>query len=250
MPGERGASIQHIPIKSILPQYHLKRSISLQPYRGLYAEDIIQMGRRRKIWDAILPDRHRIGMIGGAFNVATHELKHPREWLLALQYEMLFSPRISVLTGVRYRTFSAEDGHDLDDMDYPIPSDLMPGDQLEEIYIYNHYISIPLMAKYSIPVGKNFQLYVKSGLLFTKVLAQNYKFEINRQGDELKLDSKIGKGPMILSSYLMGVGVAYSLSPRFSSSLDLEGRYQFRQTNTEFQKNHGFGIRLGLHYTL
>ena len=245
-----GVRVENILFKSIVPQFQFKRGISLHPYRALYAGEIIQLGRRRKIWDALLPEQHRIALIGGALNAITNELEHPGEWLLSLQYEMLFSPRLSLLTGLRYRNFSAKNEHDLKDLSYPLPPDMMAGDQLHEIYLNNQYISVPILVKYSIPLWRHFHPYLHSGLLFTKTISQNYKFEINRRGMDLNLNSKIGEGPLILSSCLVGAGVEYWLSQRVSTSLDLEGRYQFKLSNIEVQKNNGLGVRLGIHYSL
>ncbi|MBK8501810.1 MAG: hypothetical protein IPL46_06140 [Saprospiraceae bacterium] len=232
-------SLQNITSKSIFPEFHSKPRISLHTYRALHDEEIIQQGRRRKIWDTILPDQHRIALMSGALNALTQELENPGEWLVGLQHEMSFSPRFSVLSGVRYRYFSAKNEHGLEDVQYPRPADLIADDQLHEIYISNHYISIPFLVKYSIPLGRHFRPYLQSGMLFTKAISQNYKFEIIRQGMDLNLNSKIGSGPMILSSYVFGAGFEYWLSPSASTSLDLEGRYQFKLSNIEFQKTMG-----------
>ena len=80
-----------------------KRNIQLHPYHGLLADQIIKSEKSKRFWNTFIPDRVRIGALAGGLNPILHEVEHGQEWVAGVQTEFLFSPRISMLTGFRYR---------------------------------------------------------------------------------------------------------------------------------------------------
>ena len=226
-----------------------QRALSLHPYRALHREEIISVNRRRRIIDLLIPDRHRLGIVLGALNPIDREKEHVNEVVVGIQYEMRFSRTFSLMTGIRHRSYQGKSENDLDGTEYPLPTNILFSDRLEEVYVKKKFLSVPLTVKYSIPIRKRYWPYIETGILFTRVQSQDFTFEVKRSGDdEIKLKSETGAGPWLRSSYLIGVGLEYSPTYRLTTTLGIEGRYHNRLSDSEFEKTHGLGLRLGMFY--
>src|SRR5690606_26153640 len=103
---------------------------------------------------------------------------------------------------------------------------------------------VPVTLKYSLPLSGRLWPYLATGLQWSNTRSQKFRYEAIRQGDEIDLSATIPPGQWHLSSYLIGAGIEYIINPQLTSTIDLEARYNFHISASEFQKFHGVGIRV------
>lgn len=227
----------------LIPTTH--RRIALQSAWKLQADEIIRANKWNRFMNHFLPKAHALGFEVGAVNLALDDVEHVSEFVLGLRYEVFFNSSLSLTTGLRYRTFSANYEHELE-FDVPEPSGLLPGDRIHEIYSNQRHLTIPVALKYAFDMGGRFWPYARAGILWSQRLSGDYKFEVRRGTGDAELTSDLASTKLALNAYLIGIGGEFDISNSYSAFLDVEGRFAINRHDTEVM--HGLGIRTGILY--
>ena len=199
--------------------------------------------------EALRVDEKRIGLGFQGLNVPfTLNFEEEREWSTSLEGELVFTEKVSLISGLQYR-FDQIKSEDLAFVTtFPQPSNVDPEATFKEMYMRVSYLEVPLLAKYSFPSRSSFSPFMMAGPMISKAIRQNLEFEYeDLNNEEYKLQVPLEAGSIHLSSWIISGGVAYKLGPDSPFSIFAEGRFRYNSNISaeEYSKIHGLGLRVG-----
>ena len=214
---------------------------------NLLFENLVKNQKPKSLLDHLVPDYFNIGVsIESPMFAFTKDLSPGLEMGFGLNAELIFSPRFSIVTGVRSRSSQNKTTDELIASSYPQPateSDAV----FKNLNVKSSFIDIPLTFKYDVFKLRQNNVYLTGGLLFSKHNETEYVYEYIRNTSEIYYEEKgLGYGWNLGSSVF---GLGYELEPWHNTLAFIESyaRYSFK---SDAEPIHGIGFRFGMYYKI
>ena len=223
----------------------------LTQYYGLRAEDIIKLEKRRLWWQYAIPKQIKLGILAGGLNIVKEDHDHSSERIVGITSDFVFSSRISLRTGLRFREYNTEYEEE-EDIDLPITINLAAGERIHEVKEKRTYTTIPLLVNYAFLNRSRWQPYLEGGLIIGKLNKQDFSIEIkDSHGGERDVKERARGYSWRTTGYLVGGGITFNISPRYEAMFGVEGRYSSVEREDDLKlTDHGVGLRVSLRYNL
>ena len=214
---------------------------------NLLFENLVKNKKSKNLLDHLIPDYFNIGVSietpGFAF---TKDLSPGLEMGFGFNAELMFSPRFSLVTGIRSRSTQNKTTDALIASSYPQPVTTSE-EVFKNLNVKSSYIDIPLTFKYDVFKLRQNNVYLTGGLLLSKHSQTEYKYEYNRNTTEIYYEEKVAVNGWSLGSSVIGIG--YELEPWSNTSAFIESyaRYNFKSDKGAI---HGVGFRFGMYYKI
>jgi hypothetical protein len=169
---------------------------------------------------------------------------------MGLQIEALFSPKLSILLGVGSR-LSTGYSKDLDVASiFPLPQNVDENSTFDNLKIKSKIIDLPLSIKYKINQNQKWDVFVKGGLVFTKLSEIEYKYEYKNNDNEIYYEVKEEHSGWNAGSFVLGLGIESNVFSKWTLTLEPQLRYNFNSKVPNMYKNHAIGLRMALMYQM
>lgn len=197
--------------------------------------------------EKMVPDYVNIGVSAETPSLAfTKNLSPGLESGLGLNMELMFSPRLSMVTGIRTRSTQNKTTDEITASTYPQP---MTGseDSFNNLNVKSSFLDIPFTFKYNMFKNAGNKLYLTGGVMLSKHKKTEYVYEYERNTSEVYYEEKIDGTGWSLGSSLLGVGYEIEAWGNTSAFVESNLRYQF---NSDSDAIHGIGFRFGMYYKI
>lgn len=223
------------------------RSPKLILINDLWFQNLIKNKKSESLFEQIVPDYINIGLSAELPGLTfTKNLSPGLEAGLGLNIEFLFSPRFSVVTGIRNRLGQNGTSDELVASNYPQPV-INLEESFKNLKVKTTFIDIPLSLKYRIlNIGQN-DLYLSGGLLVSKDVEREYVYEYIRNASEIYYEVKREGGNWSIGSSIFSVGYEFDAWSNTSAFFESYIRHNF---NSDEDAIHGIGFRFGMYYKI
>lgn len=214
---------------------------------NLLFENLVKNKKSKSLLDHIIPDYLNIGVSIETPSFAfTKDLGPGLEIGFGFNAELMFSPRFSLVTGVRTRSTQNKTTDELIASTYPQPI-TSTEEAFKNLSVKSSYIDIPLTFKYKAFKLRQNNVYLTGGLLLSRHNQTEYLYEYIRNSSEIYYEEKGIASGWSLGSSIIGLG--YELEPWSNTSAFIESyaRYSFRSDSDPV---HGIGFRFGIYYKI
>ncbi len=214
---------------------------------NLLFENLVKSKKSKSLSDHLIPDYINIGVSietpGLAF---TKNLRPGLETGLGFNVELMFSPRFSLVTGIRSRSTQNKTTDPLIASLYPQPV-FGSEETFQNLNVKSSFIDIPLIFKYDIFKLNQNQVYLTGGLLLSKHNQTEYLYEYSRNTSEIYYEEKGVALGWSLGSSVLGMGYEFDAWRNTSAFVESYARYNFKN---ESDAIHGLGFRFGMYYKI
>jgi len=214
---------------------------------NLLFENLVKNKKSESVLEKLTPDYVNIGASIESPGLAfTKNLSPGLELGFGLNVELMFSPRFSIVTGIRTRSTQNTTTDSLIAGLYPQPATGIE-EQFKNLAVKSSFIDIPFTFKYDFLKLNQNNIYLTGGLLLSKHNEIEYKYEYLRGQTEIYYEEKGDQLGWSLGSSVLGVGYEFDAWDRASAFIESYARYNF---NSDVDPIHGVGFRLGLYYKI
>jgi hypothetical protein len=213
----------------------------------LWFENMVINKEPESFLDKIVPDYVNVGVSVETPSLAfTKNLSPGLEVGLGLNTEFMFSPRVSLVTGIRTRSSQNQTSDQIIASTYPQPM-FGSEDSFKNLKVKSSFLDIPFTFKYNMFKQEANKLYLTGGVLVSKHNQTEYVYEYVRNTSEVYYEEKIKGTGWNLGSATLGVGYEMETWGNTSAFVESNLRYQFK---SETEAIHGIGFRFGMYYKI
>ena len=214
---------------------------------NLLFENLVKVKKAESLIDQIVPDYVNIGVSAELPGLAfTKNFSPGLEAGLGINVELIFSPRFSLVTGVRTRSTQNKTTDAAIASTYPQPI-VTSEDSFKNLKSKSSFLDIPFTFKYNMFNREKNKLYLTGGVLLSKHNQTEYVYEYVRNTSEVYYEEKIEGSGWSLGSSVVGLGYELEAWRNTSAFVESNFRYQFKR---DADAIHGLGFRFGMYYKL
>ena len=213
----------------------------------LWFENLIKNKKPESFIDQLVPDYVNIGVSAETPGLAfTKNLSPGLEAGFGLNVEFMFSPKLSLVTGVRIRSTQNKTKDEVIASTYPKPN-VSSEESFKNLKLKSSFIDIPFTFKYNMYKREKDKLYLTGGVLLSKNNQTEYVYEYIRNMSEIYYEEKIKGSGWNIGSSVVGLGYELETWRNTSAFIESYARYNF---NSDSNRVHGIGFRFGMYYKI
>lgn len=214
---------------------------------NLLFENLVKNKKSESLLEKLTPDYINVGASLESPALAfTKNLSPGLEFGLGLNVELMFSPKFSIVTGVRTRSTENKTIDPFVAALYPQPT-INSEEEFKNLAVKSSFIDIPLTLKYDFLRLNQNNIYFTGGLLLSRHNQIEYKYEYIRDQTEIYYEEKGDKLGWSLGSSVIGIGYEMDNWNSVSAFIESYARYNFSSNGEAI---HGAGFRFGVYYKI
>lgn len=216
-------------------------------HNDLWLENMLKNKKPKSLLEQIVPDYVNLGISVETPGIAfTKDLSPGLESGFGFQSEFLFSPKFSIVTGIRSRSTQNKTTDIAIASTYPQPI-VTSEETFKNLKVKSTFVDIPFTFKYQMFKHKQNDIYLTGGVLLSKRTQTEYIFEYIRDASEIYYEEKAPGGNWGIGSTIIGLGYEMDTWGNTSAFLESYARYKF---NGDSEPIHGLGFRFGMYYKI
>ena len=218
---------------------------------GLTVEQMKKMNPPPSILERLTPDYINLGMaLEGPSLTLDQNGSSGNSIGVSGIVELMFSPRISLLTGINSISNSTKIEDELLSMGYPQPANVGENEVFENLNIKSTSLEIPLSLRYKFQSDAWAEPYIIGGVSWVKFRNVEYIFEYSNGNNETYYEVK--NEISYPSSWAVhgGIGAVRSISNSFDLIGEVRFNYQLDKIALNRDRYYGLGLRLGALYKI
>jgi hypothetical protein len=231
----------------LIPKSLIYERPKLMKVHNLYFENLVKNKKSDSLLDHMIPDYINLGASIEAPGLSvSNDLNPGLEMGIGLNVELMFSPKFSLVSGVRLRSNQNKTNDAQIASTYPQPI-VNTEDNFKNLNIKSSFIDIPFTFKYDVLRHKQNNIYLSAGFLLSLQNHVEYKYEYIRNSTEIYYEVK---GPSLgwgLGTSILGIGYEFDHWRNTSAFVESYARYNFKSDSDAI---HGIGFRFGIYYKI